>query len=203
MAPGDLPDQVVPHFGDWRFRRTIEQRLQNAQQRGSAEYEEYATYAALSEDQLRRRLGEEKDRAEKVDDKTIRFLAALTIGFALLGVVAPQIVDALDSRLLDYTVIGIASAAGIYLLDAAYLAIHSMRMQRLYGYGSNFLLDLLAEDDSERKRLYLAKDLWSQEQINHRRYIRNEAVYLTLRNGYVLIVLAAVVSIGGLIADVF
>ena len=162
VAPGDLLDQVVPHFGDWRFRRTIEQRLQNAQQRGSAEYEEYATYAALSEDQLRRRLGEEKDRA-----------------------------------------IGIASAAGIYLLDAAYLAIHSMRMQRLYGYGSNFLLDLLAEDDSERKRLYLAKDLWSQEQINHRRYIRNEAVYLTLRNGYVLIVLAAVVSIGGLIADVF
>ena len=186
MTPRDVLDQVFPHLGDWRFRRTIDQRIEHAKDRDSEEYDEYVAYTALEPDQLHQRLGEEKDRAEHVDDKTIRFLAALTIGFALLGVVVPLIVDALESNALGRALIGIAVAAGLYLLDAAYLAIQSMRTEALYGYGSKFLLDLRSDDDSDRRQLYIARDLWNQEQMNHRRSIRNEAVYLALRNGYLL-----------------
>ena len=203
MTPRDVLDQVFPHLGDWRFRRTIDQRIEHAKDRDSEEYDEYVAYTALEPDQLHQRLGEEKDRAEHVDDKTIRFLAALTIGFALLGVVVPLIVDALESNALGRALIGIAVAAGLYLLDAAYLAIQSMRTEALYGYGSKFLLDLRSDDDRDRRQLYIARDLWNQEQMNHRRSIRNEAVYLALRNGYLLIILAAVVSIIGLVVELF
>ncbi|MDE2967692.1 MAG: hypothetical protein OXS30_09465 [Chloroflexota bacterium] len=148
-----------------------------------------------------RRLREEHEHAEKLDEKTIRLLAVPTLGLALLAVAGPLFVGDLNPQWLRYTVVGFGTLAGAYLLDAAYLALNSMRVQTLFGFGSQFLLDLQDAESSLWLRRYLAKDLWSQEQMNHRRSIRNEAVYMTLRNGFLAISIAAVFAVSGLIAE--
>ena len=193
--------ELIPHLGDWRFGRIIERDRNAAPEPHDAEGHEYGEYAMLERNELMTRLREEHAHAEKLDEKTIRLLAIPTLGLALLGLAGPAIVGDLSPVWLRYLVVAFGILAGAFLLDAAYLSLNSMRVQILFGFGSRFLLDLHNADTEFWRQRYLAKDLWSQEKMNHRRSIRNEAVYMTLRNGFLSISIAVAFAVGGLIAE--
>lgn len=155
--------------------------------------EECVNYRTLSERQLRCRIREEHQRALQMDERTVKFTLAFSIGFAVLGLGATFLIDSVQISEIKKTALMLVFSFGIlYILIAGLTALGALRTFRRYGYGTEFLICLVKTPD---RKTVLVDALARQECMNIVRHLRNEAAYQSLRNGLLLIIFGVVIAV--------
>lgn len=152
---------------------------------------EYSEYSSLEASALLQRIEEEHRRGALIDDKTFKLTLSLSIGLAVLGSASALILKALASQEMKILVGSLLTVGVAYVLTAGFLALTSLRTLPSYGFGTTFLLQRKADDESEIVATALAR----QETSNLLRHARNEAAYMTLRNGFLLLFVACVLFV--------
>ena len=157
---------------------------------------QFAGYGSLPEDQLEGRLGEERKRAQLLDEKTFKLTLSLSIGLTVVGSTAVPLIRVLSGPGMQL-IVGACIGLGLfYVLAAGFVALGALRTMRSYGYGTRFLLELPKQDN---RQIYLAAELARQETMNLIRHLRNETAYQALRNGLYFLFAAIMVSFAGFV----
>ena len=189
----NVVQQILPFLEYWRAKRKLDERRasESILERG-----EYSEYAQLPPDELDGRLREEHERTERLEDKTFRLSFAITFGLAIFGVGSGLTIgdglgiDGLTLWVLVSLVVGVA----IYFWSAALLAAGALESVSTYGIGTQRLVWAKDKTDRELATLY-AKDLACQELVNLNRHNRNNATYMSLRNGLLLLLGIGVIAL--------
>jgi len=110
---------------------------------------EYSEYSSLEASALLQRIEEEHRRGALIDDKTFKLTLSLSIGLAVLGSASALILKALASQEMKILVGSLLTVGVAYVLTAGFLALTSLRTLPSYGFGTTFLLQRKADDESE------------------------------------------------------
>ena len=189
----NVVQQILPFLEYWRAKRKLDERRDSE---SILERDEYSEYAQLPPDELDGRLREEHERTERLEDKTFRLSFAITFGLAIFGVGSGLTIgdglgiDGLTLWVLVSLVVGVA----IYFWSAALLAAGALESVSTYGIGTQRLVWAKDKTDRELATLY-AKDLACQELVNLNRHNRNNATYMSLRNGLLLLLGIGVIAL--------
>lgn len=189
----NVVQQILPFLEYWRAKRKLDERRASE---SILERDEYSEYAQLPPDELDGRLREEHERTERLEDKTFRLSFAITFGLAIFGVGSGLTIgdglgiDGLTLWVLVSLVVGVA----IYFWSAALLAAGALESVSTYGIGTQRLVWAKDKTDRELATLY-AKDLACQELVNLNRHNRNNATYMSLRNGLLLLLGIGVIAL--------
>lgn len=189
----DVVQHVFPFFAYWVVKRRLDERRASD---SILERSEYSGYARLSPDELDGRLSEEHERTERLEDKTFRLSFALTFGLAIFGLGSGLTIDrGLEvGQPVLWVLIGLGTTSAIYFWAAALLAAGALESVTMYGLGT--ARRLLAKDmEDEPLALLYARELACQELVNLNRHNRNNATYMSLRNGLVLLLVVGVVAL--------
>jgi len=146
----------------------------------------YDRYYDLCDEDLRKRLSEERDRAKGMDEKTFKMTLALTLGLTVLSSTAALLVQGVAFPKLRAAVGTLAGLAIFYSLSGGFLALGALRTLPSFGYGTDFAIR------ARNNRVLLVRSLVAQEVMNIVRHLRNESAYQCLRNGF-LCLFAAVI----------
>lgn len=151
---------------------------------------QYEQYASLNVKKLRKRLIEERQRASAMDEKTFKMTLSLSVGLAILGTTSATLVKQVSLPEARIALVTLIILGLFYLLSSGYIALGALKTLPSYGYGTQPLLL-----DSEQHQRNLAEYLARAEQINIVRHLRNETAYQSLRNGFILLYLAAAIFV--------
>jgi hypothetical protein len=78
------------------------------------------------------------------------------------------------------------------------LGLSAIRVQRVFGQGAAAAVERKGKSDQDTVVL-AARDLALQQRSNNINVMRNEAAFMSLRNGLVLLVLGLSVALAGLV----
>ena len=152
--------------------------------------EAFLGYDRLSAEELDRRLAEEHERAVALDDKTSKGTLFLSVGFSVLGLGLTVISSSnwipskTESSPVEATwLVLLFGASVIYFLAASWMALGALRTYQKFGFGTKYTLALHGPDPSALRAEHLAR----QETVNNLRHCRNEAVFQSVRNGFILL----------------
>lgn len=179
-------EQTFPFIYFFFNKRKVMKKLES---QGSDE-SDFETYKVLNGDILTGRIKEEHERAVKIDDKTSKFVLGLSVSLTVIAAASGSFAKlVLDAEYTDL-VAAICGISSMYMLSAGIIALGAFQTLPLYGYGTIHEIHLKNEGDS-----YLTKALFLQEKVNNVRQIRNEAAYQSLRNGFLILFIALVLSV--------
>lgn len=152
-------------------------------------------YTNLDADCLNKRINEEHERAVKIDEKTSKFTLGLSIFLTVLAAASGTFAKFLLSNdEVAWFVSIVCGIASIYMLSAGIVALGAFKTLPAYGYGTHHILRQKSDGES-----YLAQALYAQEKMNIIRHLRNETAYQSLRNGFVILLMALIASITAII----
>ena len=162
------------------------------------QYDDFREYDRLSVAELDQRLTEEHERAVALDDKTLKITLFLSGAFSVLGL-GLAVISSSSAILAKTASSPIAPTwltllfvtSVVYFIVASWMALGALRTYRRYGFGTRYLL---ARQDSSSAALR-AESLARQETLNILRHCRNEAVFQTVRNGLILLLVGILVSV--------
>lgn len=193
VLSSNLVQHLFPFFAYWVVKRRLDERRASD---SLLERDEYSDYERLSPSELDGRLSEEHERTEKLEDKTFRLSFALTFGLAIFGLGSGLTIDrGLEvGQPLLWVLIGLGTASAIYFWAAALLAAGALESAPTYGLGTG--RRLLAQDMEDGPlAIHYARELACQELVNLNQHNRNNATYMSLRNGLVLLLAVGVVAL--------
>ncbi|SDG10659.1 hypothetical protein SAMN05216571_104290 [Onishia taeanensis] len=156
--------------------------------------EKSAPYAALDEGCLKDRIEEEHERATKIDEKTSKFTLGLSVSLTVLAAASGAFAKFVPANPYAGLVSIACGFASIYMLLAGVTALGALKTLAVYGYGTQHALRQKNGGVS-----YLSQALYAQERMNVVRHLRNEAAYQSLRNGFLVLLVALIGSLVGLI----
>ena len=158
----------------------------------------YQDYTRLSEENLERRLTQEHDRGDALDDKTVKLtlsiaggLSVLGLGLTVLGTTTSALDHAKTLAGSTYYVTLPVALSVLHFIGASGMALGALRPQPRHGFGTQYLLALKGND----RRVTRADELARQEIRNSIRQMRNEAVFQTVRNGMIVLGIGAVAAV--------
>lgn len=189
----NVVQQVLPFLEYWRVKRRLDKRRASD---SILERDEYSEYAQLSPDELDGRLREEHERSEKLEDKTFRLSFAITFGLAIFGVGSGLTIGdglGLESPTL-WVLVSLVAGAAIYFWSATLLAAGAAESVSMYGVGTQRRL-LARTLAPHALAFYYAGELARQELVNLNRHNRNNATYMSLRNGLLLLLGIGVIAL--------
>ena len=147
-------------------------------------------YNELSAEVLTQRIQEEHERAVKIDDKTSKFTLGLSVSLSVLAAASSSFVKFIPESIYASNVSIICGIASIYMLLAGITALGALKTLPTYGYGTHHLMNINKDGVS-----YLSEALYAQERMNIIRQLRNESAYQSLRNGFVMLLVALIMSV--------
>ena len=157
----------------------------------------YQRYTELSEADLERRLAQEHERSDALDDKTVKLtlsiaggLSVLGLGLTMLGTTTAALDDAKAIAGSANYVTAVVTVSVLHFLGASWMALGALRAQPRHGFGTQYLLALKGNDRQKTQADQLAR----QEVRNSIRQMRNEAVFQTVRNGMIVLGVGAIVA---------
>lgn len=153
-------------------------------------YNDFAEYDSLSNNQLKHRLNEERQRAAAMDEKTFKLTLSISVALTILGSIAALVTKEILSATVQVTLLILFTLGLIYVLVAGLTAVGALRTQRSFGYGTRFLLEQERQEGAQR---VLADALARQETMNRIRHLRNETAYQALRNGLLMLFLGILI----------
>lgn len=153
-------------------------------------------YKELDIDCLKNRIGEEHERAVKIDEKTTKFTLGLSVSLTVLAAASGSFMKVVPDTIYAKPISVICGIASLYMLAAGITALGALKTLPTYGYGTEHLINLKKEGVS-----YLAEALYSQERMNIIRHLRNEAAYQSLRNGFFLLFFALILLLVAFVAQ--
>lgn len=147
-------------------------------------------YSRLSPEKLNSRLSEEHERAIKIDEKTAKFTLGLSVSLTILSTASGTLAKLLPVNKINWFITLLCGLSSIFMMIAGIVSLGALKTLPKFGYGTQH--ELLAE----KKGVYhLAKVLIQQEDINIVRHLRNETAYQCLRNGFIILLIALILSV--------
>lgn len=144
-------------------------------------------YSGLTDVQITNRLEHEHNRAKEIDDKTFKFTLALSVSLSIISAGASGVVKLLPDSNLNPYISFTFFLSSFYMLCGGFISLGSLKTMPKFAYGSYF--------EMSKNSATLIKAIIGQEKVNMLRYIRNELSYMTLRNGFLLILLALILCL--------
>ncbi len=185
-------EEAFPLFAFLINKRKIIMALSNE----ALVQEKSKSYDALDEGCLKDRIAEEHERAKKIDEKTSKFTLGLSVSLTVLTAASGAFAKLIPATLYAGLVSIACGFASIYMLLAGITALGSLKTLPVYGYGTQYALS-----QKEGGVSYLSQALYAQERMNVVRHLRNEAAYQSLRNGFLILLIALIGSVVGLIVQ--
>lgn len=183
---GRIFEETFPVLSFLRYKS----KLLKSQQKTNEIVEKSKCYVEIDNTSLKNRISEEHARAVKIDEKTYKFTLGLSVSLTVLAAASGAFAKYLPKNEYSSLISVACGVSAIYMLLAGMTALGSLKTLPTYGYGSHHRL----KEKSEGKK-YLAVALYSQEKMNIIRHLRNEAAYQSLRNGFLVLLLALVISV--------
>lgn len=165
------------------YRKTIRDAAERGAGKSKTDYEQY------NSELLKKRLEEEHQRSEAIDEKTRKFTFVFSFGLAILGTAGGFLAQPNAHTAYRIPSVILAALCVVYALAGGLLALGSLKTLTLYGYGTEYA------HKSSREPELVAWALAAQEKMNAARQVRNEAAYQCLRNSVVLLIVLAVLVI--------
>ena len=180
-------EEIFPQYLFYKNKKSILKKVQEKFQLGKT----IERYAELGLDGLDQRIKEERERGTKIDEKTFKFTLALSVSLTVLSVASGAFVNLLPSSSIYSSSISImCGVASLYMLSAGIISLGAVKTMPTYGYGTEYLINR-----ADVGAPYLAEALCLQEKMNVIRHLRNEAAYQSLRNGFIILFVALLLSI--------
>ena len=179
-------EEIFPLFPYLKSQRKILSKINN----DSELAEKSKKYNELDADCLNERIKEEHERAVKIDDKTSKFTLGLSVSLTVLAAASGSLVKFIPTSSYSSAISIVCGIASIYMLLAGITALGALKTLATYGYGTEHLLKLKSDGVS-----HLSQALYAQERMNIVRQLRNEAAYQSLRNGFIMLFAALVISV--------
>jgi len=171
------------------FLRNNWKKINQIQTKGTPDHK-IKEYSTLPVEKLNQRLTEEHERATKIDEKTTKFTLGLSVSLTILSTASGTLAKLLPDNKINSTIVILCGIASVFMLIAGIISLGALKTLPRYGYGTAH------EICAERNEVsYFANVLFLQEEINIVRHIRNESAYQCLRNGFLFLLLALVVSL--------
>jgi len=183
-------EEAFPLFAFLINKRKIIMALSNE----ALVQEKSKPYEALDEGCLKDRIAEEHERAKKIDEKTSKFTLGLSVSLTVLAAASGAFAKLVPAALYAGLVSIACGFASIYMLLAGITALGALKTLPVYGYGTQHALS-----QKEGGVSYLSQVLYAQERMNVVRHLRNEAAYQSLRNGFLVLLIALIGSVISLI----
>ncbi len=155
---------------------------------------ETESYLGLDNDEIKSLFDQDRARAVALDEKTFKFSLALTAAFVILGTLSPLLLDRFTSQPLKALCASLIALTVVYAISSGFVALGSMRAQRVYGIGP---LGNLKEATGARRR-ELAVSLGRNQVVGYARQLRNETSYQLLRNGLICLSAATATYVSAL-----
>ncbi len=181
-----LFEEIFPIFPFLKSKNSIQRNIKDVEILSKRS----DLYKQLNTDSLDKRIKEEHERGVKIDDKTSKFTLGLSVSLTVLAAVSGSIAKYLPDGSYTTFIAIVCGIAALYMLLAGIIALGALKTLPTYGYGTEHVINL-----KEKGISYLAEALFAQEQINIIRQLRNEAAYQSLRNGFILLFFALLVSV--------
>ena len=145
-----------------------------------------ARYSILSEESLLDRLKEEHKRGTSIDEKTFKFHGSLAVGLTLINSILFLLAEKITCPGIHFIVNLLILFSVVCLFIGAFIALSAIKTHIIYGYGTEFLVQLKEGNPVEICASALAK----QEDENIICHQRNEASFQSVRNGFFCLLIA-------------
>lgn len=150
-------------------------------------FSNFEFYSKLADEKIVERLEDEHNRAKEIDDKTFKFTLALSISLSIVSAGASGVVKFLPESFLSSYISFVFFLSSFYMLCGGLISLGSLKTLPKFGYGTYFEIN--------KSRDGLIKAITGQEKVNTIRHIRNELSYMSLRNGFLLILFALILCL--------
>ena len=147
-------------------------------------------YRELEIDTLNKRLKEEHLRAVKIDDKTSKFTLGLGVSLAIIAAASGSFAKFVPYQNFGGVISFLCGLSALYMLFAGIISFGAMKTLPRFGYGTKHEIELKKNGAD-----YLAWVLLKQEEINTVRQMRNETAYQSLRNGFLVLIIALIIAL--------
>lgn len=174
-------EEIFPFVHYVKRKNRLRQRGESS---GILSCQAFTGYNTLLVEQLKDRLKEERERAQGTDEKTFKLTLSLSVGLTVLGSTAASLITVVSCVTVQIILTIIIGFGLFFVLAAGFVALGALRTAPSYGYGTQFLLKL---KEQENTQTVLAAALARQETMNTIRHLRNETAYQALRNGLLLL----------------
>ena len=154
-------------------------------------------YRVLDLKELDSCLKAEHERIDALIEKTFKFGAGLATALTIISVSTALIGERLSGACWKVSVLAAVGPAFVYIAAGGILGLSAIRVQRRFGWGAAALAERKGKSDEERVT-FAARDLALQERASNINVMRNEAAFMSLRNGFLLIVLALSLALVGI-----
>lgn len=176
------------------YLRTASRLMKRSQLPNLLNSDNFRSYKRLSVELLDKRLAEEHERATALDEKTLRVTIFVSAAFVVFGMVLtvvvnsnPQLIAATASVFGFPWLIAPFGLSLIYSVFATLTALGALRTYPRFAFGTAY--QLARHTGSSASGELQADQLARQEVLNTLRHCRNEAVFQSLRNCLLLLVM--------------
>jgi len=154
-------------------------------------------YSNLGREELEALLKAEHARAEALTEKTFKFGASFATGLTVVSIAIVFAGSKLAGAGWKVAVLASMCPAFVFIAAGGMLGLSAIRVQRWFGSGASAAVERKGKTDTELVTL-AARDLALQERANIINTMRNEAAFMSLRNGLLLLIIALSVALFGL-----
>ena len=179
-------EELFPFFFFWIRAERI---LKRAADLSTGEAQGDRQYYKLKGEVISMRLKEEHERAKSIDEKTVKFTVSLSIVLTILGLINGYFSKTLQNDILNLFISSVSGVSVLYTITGGVLALGALKTLPTYGYGTRFILEARAAMKAKVAALI------AQENVNIVRQLRNEAAFQCLRNGFLALLISAILFI--------
>lgn len=192
--------EILPFFRYLRMRSAIRKELESfapgCRPSQGPTLAAIHTYCTAKPSDLEEALASQQARAIALDEKTFKHASSIATALTVASAATTAVSQLLSTPAWKLTVVGLTVPAIAYVSIGGLLGIAAARTLQVYGTGIAFKLEQQAEAQV-MKPYVLAEALACQERMNHIRVARNEAAFMSIRNGFICMVLAICVVLVG------
>lgn len=192
--------QIVPFVTYLRFRsrkmRELEPYILEQPFRDGPVLDAIRIYSHAEPSDLKEALLAEQSRGVALDEKTFKHAASIATALTVASAATTAVAQLLTGPAWKSAVVACTIPAIMYVIIGGLLSFGAARTLPTFGVGMRFKVAQNSESQA-MKPLILAEALACQEGMNLIRAARNEAAFMSMRNGFLFVVLAISVVLLG------
>jgi len=192
--------QIVPFAAYLRFRskkmRELVPYILGQPFREGPVLDAIRVYSHAEPSDLKEALLAEQTRGIALDEKTFKHAASIATALTVASAATTAVAQLLMGPDWKFAVVACSILAIMYVVSGGLLGFGATRTMPTFGVGMRFTIAQNSESLA-MKPLVLAEALACQESMNLIRAARNEAAFMSMRNGFLFVVMAVSVVLLG------
>jgi hypothetical protein len=153
-------------------------------------------YSGAAPADLEEGLASEQKRGAALDEKTFKYAASIATALTIASAATTAVAQLLPNSGWKIAVVAFTIPSIVYVTAGGLLGFSATRTLPMFGTGMGFAIENKNASPA-MKPAVIARALACQERVNLVRVARNEAAFMTIRNGFLCIVAALSMALYG------